>query len=118
MVDRTAEQFVACSDRFDHRRGRRQSRLAPGGSATSGVDWGQAIGVFKALLFSPLIGFVLSALLFLAMKYTIRVPKLYTSPEGRLPPPWPIRALLVLTCTGDAGEHHAGLLGYCPGGAA
>jgi inorganic phosphate transporter, PiT family len=92
--------------------------LAPAGSATSGVDWEQAIGVFKTLLFSPVIGFVSSALLFLAMKYMIRVPKLYTSPEGRTPPPWPIRTLPVLTCTGDAGEHHAGLLGYCPGGAA
>ena len=79
--------------------------LAPDGSATSGVDWGQAIGVFKALLFSPLIGFVMSALLFLAMKYTIRVPKLYTAPEGRLPPPWPIRGLLVLTCTGVSFAH-------------
>ena len=92
--------------------------LAPAGSATSGVDWEQAIGVFKTLLFSPVIGFVSSALLFLAMKYMVRVPKLYTSPEGRTPPPWPIRTLPVLTCTGDAGEHHAGLLGYRPDGAA
>ena len=79
--------------------------MAPGGSATSGVDWAQAIGVFKALLFSPMIGFVLSALLFLAMKYMVRVPKLYTAPEGRTPPPWPIRALLVLTCTGVSFAH-------------
>src|ERR1700761_4292483 len=35
--------------------------MAPSGSATSGVDWAQALGVFKALLFSPLIGFVLAA---------------------------------------------------------
>ena len=39
--------------------------MAPAGSATSGVDWNQAVGVFKALLFSPLIGFVLAALLLL-----------------------------------------------------
>src|SRR3978361_1510912 len=31
--------------------------MAPSGSATSGVDWAQAVGVIKALLFSPLIGF-------------------------------------------------------------
>ena len=37
--------------------------MAPAGSATSGVDWGQAVNVFKALLFSPVIGFVLAALL-------------------------------------------------------
>ena len=27
--------------------------MAPAGSATSGVDWSQAMGVFRALLFSP-----------------------------------------------------------------
>jgi inorganic phosphate transporter, PiT family len=79
--------------------------LAPGGSATSGVDWNQALGVFKALLFSPLIGFVLSALLLLAMKLVVRSPSLYTAPEGKLPPPTPIRALLVLTCTGVSFFH-------------
>jgi PiT family inorganic phosphate transporter len=42
--------------------------LAPGGSATSGVECAQAAGVIKALLFSPLIGFVLAALLLLLMK--------------------------------------------------
>ena len=68
------------------------------------VDREQAIGVFKTLLFSPVIGFVSSALLFLAMKYMIRVPKPYTSPEGRTPPPWPIRTLPVLTCTGELPE--------------
>src|SRR5580698_8565205 len=34
--------------------------MAQAGSGTSGVDWGQAAGVAKALLFSPVIGFVLS----------------------------------------------------------
>ena len=48
--------------------------LAPGGSATSGVDWNQAFGVFKALVFSPVIGFVLAALLLLAMKLVVRTP--------------------------------------------
>ena len=37
--------------------------MAPAGSATSGVDWNQAVNVFQALLFSPLIGFVCAALL-------------------------------------------------------
>ena len=40
--------------------------MAPAGTVTSGVDWNQALGVFKALLFSPLVGFVGSALLLLA----------------------------------------------------
>src|SRR5262249_37797183 len=46
--------------------------MAPAGSATSGVDWTQAMGVFRALLFSPLVGFVLSAVLLLVMKFVIR----------------------------------------------
>ena len=32
--------------------------MAPAGSGTSGVDWSQAMGVFRALLFSPVVGFV------------------------------------------------------------
>jgi PiT family inorganic phosphate transporter len=79
--------------------------MAPAGSATSGVDWNQAIGVLKALLFSPLIGFALAALLLLLMKLVVRTPSLYTAPEGRRPPPGPIRALLVLTCTGVSFFH-------------
>ncbi len=79
--------------------------LSPAGSATSGVDWGQAVGVLKALLFSPLIGFVLAALLLLLMKLVVRTPSLYTAPEGRKPPPGPIRALLILTCTGVSFFH-------------
>ncbi len=79
--------------------------LAPNGVATSGVDWGQAAGVLRALLFSPLIGFVLSFLLLLGMKVVVRSKALYTAPEGKKPPPGPIRALLVLTCTGVSFFH-------------
>ena len=79
--------------------------MAPAGSATSGVDWGQAVTVFEALLFSPVLGFILAALLLLAMKYTIRMPTLYTAPEGKKPPPPAIRALLILTCSGVSFFH-------------
>lgn len=82
------------------------NQLMESGSATSGVDWVQVVGVFKALLFSPMVGFVLSAVLFLIMRVAVPVPKeLYTAPEGRKPPPWPIRALLILTCTGVSFAH-------------
>ena len=79
--------------------------LAPAGSATSGVDWTQAVSVLKALLFSPMLGFVLAAVLLLLMKLIVRSKALYTAPEGRKPPPGPIRALLVLTCTGVSFFH-------------
>jgi PiT family inorganic phosphate transporter len=81
------------------------NQLVSPNSATSGVDWGQAVKVFEALLFSPLVGFALSALLLLAMKFAVRSPALYEAPKGNKPPPWPIRGLLVLTCTGVSFFH-------------
>jgi PiT family inorganic phosphate transporter len=75
------------------------------GTGASGVDWNAAAGVFKALLISPLVGFFASALLLLLMKAVVRVPKLYTAPEGKAPPPLWIRGLLVLTCTGVSFAH-------------
>jgi PiT family inorganic phosphate transporter len=79
--------------------------MAPAGSATSGVDWNQALGVFKALLFSPLIGFALAYGLLIVMKAVIRNKKLYEAPEGNKPPPTWIRGLLVATCTGVSFFH-------------
>jgi PiT family inorganic phosphate transporter len=72
---------------------------------TSGVDWEQAIKVLKALLFSPLIGFFLAALLMLLSKALFRYPALYKEPPGKQPPPWPVRALLLLTCSGVSFFH-------------
>jgi inorganic phosphate transporter, PiT family len=79
--------------------------LARGQSGTSGVDWGQATAVGKALLFSPVVGFVLSALLLLVMKALIRKPELYRSPETSDPPVWWIRGLLIFTCTAVSFAH-------------
>jgi PiT family inorganic phosphate transporter len=74
-------------------------------SGTSGVDWEQATKVFKVLLISPLVGFGCAALLFLLAKATIKYPELYQAPKDNTPPPWPIRLLLVLTCTGVSFFH-------------
>src|SRR5208337_3542092 len=73
--------------------------LMRGKDGTSGVDWDQVTKVGEALLFSPIFGFVLSALLLLLMKAVIRVPELYTAPTTNKPPTLWIRGLLVLTCT-------------------
>lgn len=77
--------------------------VAPAGRATSGVDWSQAISVGKALLFSPVVGFVLSALLLLLLKLIVPVRKLYEEPKGKTP--WWIRGILILTCTGVSFAH-------------
>ncbi len=79
--------------------------MAPAGQATSGVDWSQAVKVFQALLFSPVVGFVFSAVLLLLMKFTIRKPELYQEPKSDAPPPLWIRSLLILTCTGVSFAH-------------
>jgi len=73
--------------------------LMRGKDGTSGVDWDQVTKVGEALLFSPIFGFVLSAVLLLLMKFLIRRPELYKAPETSDPPPTWIRGLLVLTCT-------------------
>jgi PiT family inorganic phosphate transporter len=79
--------------------------MAEGGAATSGVDWSQAMGVFRALLFSPLVGFIGSALMLLAMKALIRDKRLYTAPAARSAPPLWIRGLLCLTCGAVSFAH-------------
>jgi PiT family inorganic phosphate transporter len=50
-------------------------------------------------------GFVFSGLLLLVMKFLIRVPKLYSEPTSDAPPPWWIRGILILTCTGVSFAH-------------
>jgi inorganic phosphate transporter, PiT family len=81
------------------------NQLMNGRSGTSGVDWGQAANIGKALLLSPIVGFGCAALLLLLAKALIKDPKLYTAPEGTEPPPFYIRCLLVLTCTGVSFFH-------------
>jgi PiT family inorganic phosphate transporter len=74
-------------------------------TGTSGVDWEQAIKVLKVLLISPVVGFGAAALLMLLSKWLIKFPSLYEAPKNNRPPPFPIRALMVLTCTGVSFFH-------------
>lgn len=79
--------------------------LMHGRDGTSGVDWAQAIKVGWSLLLSPLIGFGVAALLLLALRALVKNRELYEAPRGDAPPPWWIRGLLVLTCTGVSFAH-------------
>jgi PiT family inorganic phosphate transporter len=81
------------------------NQLISGRSGTSGVDWGQAKNIGYSLLLSPVVGFACAALLLLLAKALIKDPKLYKAPEGAAPPPFYIRCLLILTCTGVSFFH-------------
>jgi inorganic phosphate transporter, PiT family len=70
-----------------------------GRDGTSGVDWSKAIEIGYALLLSPVFGFILAALLLLALRVVIKNVELYAEPKGDQPPPWWIRIILVITCT-------------------
>ncbi len=72
---------------------------------TSGVDWTQAAGVGRSLLLSPLVGFGVAWLLLLICKAIIKDRRLYEAPQGTEPPPFWIRGLLMLTCTGVSFFH-------------
>ena len=76
-----------------------------GKSGTAGVDWTKATEIGQALLISPLLGFGVAALLFLAMKVLIRNKALYEAPKGDTSPPLWIRGLLIFTCTGVSFAH-------------
>ena len=79
--------------------------LMRGRDGTSGVDWSKATEIGYSLLLSPLVGFIAAALLLLTLKVMVRNPSLYAEPKGNQPPPWWIRGLLILTCTGVSFAH-------------
>ena len=81
------------------------NQLLSPSSGTSGVDWSQARTIGESLLISPLVGFTCAGGLLLLTKVCIPNKKLYEAPEGVEPPPFWIRALLLLTCTGVSFAH-------------
>jgi inorganic phosphate transporter, PiT family len=74
-------------------------------NGVSGVDWSQALNIGKALLFSPIVGFLCSFLLQFLMKKLVKDQRLYDEPKGTEPPPFWIRGLLFFTCTGVSFAH-------------
>lgn len=89
------------------------------GSITgAGIAWGMLAGksvslekfydTLKGLALAPLVGFGVAGLLFLLMKWLVKRPELFSTPENgphEAPPPWPIRLLLIGTCTGVSYAH-------------
>ena len=71
----------------------------------AGVNWGKAQDIGLALVVSPLVGFICSALVLLLLKLIVRREDLYKAPEGKNPPPLWIRLCLIGTCTGVSYAH-------------
>ena len=79
--------------------------LMHGRDGTSGVDWVQATKVGYSLLLSPLVGYCCAGLLLLSLRMLVKNKALYEEPKGNRAPPWWIRSLLILTCTGVSFAH-------------
>ncbi|MFM8287115.1 MAG: inorganic phosphate transporter [Planctomycetaceae bacterium] len=78
--------------------------LATRGNLT-GINWSKAGDVGLALLISPLLGFIGSALLLMLLRRLIPDPRLYLPPaDGDNPPGW-IRGVLLATCGGVSFAH-------------
>jgi PiT family inorganic phosphate transporter len=75
------------------------------GAGFTGVNWKECEKVGLALLCSPIVGFVGSALLLLLLKFCFRNPKLYVPPQGEDQPPTWIRTVLIGTCGGVSFAH-------------
>src|SRR5882757_8781882 len=58
------------------------SYLSPDSAFGDGVNWAKVADTGKALLFSPIIGFILAAAVLLLMKALIKMPALFESPKG------------------------------------
>jgi PiT family inorganic phosphate transporter len=81
------------------------SLMSPGHVFGDGVNWGKVQDTVVALLVSPLIGFFVAGALLLLAKVLIKYPALFKEPPADGAPPWPVRTLLFLTCTGVSFAH-------------
>lgn len=81
------------------------ANAAMNGNAGGGINWHKAIEVGEALLLSPLLGFGMAAGLLWLMHRVIANKAVFRAPDGDVPPPGWIRALLVMTCGGVSFAH-------------
>src|SRR5580698_7822005 len=74
-------------------------------SMTQGVDWHQIVTVLKALAISPILGLLGAGGLYAILRLVLRRGHLFEPPQGRQPPVWWLRGLLILTCTSVSFSH-------------
>jgi len=69
------------------------------------INWGKAKEIGLSLFLSPLLGFSLAILLMFVMRQSIKAKFIFKSPNSNNPPPFWIRLILLLTCTGVSFSH-------------
>jgi PiT family inorganic phosphate transporter len=69
------------------------------------VNWSKAGDIGLSLLVSPLVGFSLSILIMYILRITVKNKSIFKAPKSNDPPPFWIRMILLLTCTGVSYSH-------------
>jgi PiT family inorganic phosphate transporter len=69
------------------------------------VNWSKAGDIGLSLLVSPLVGFSLSILIMYILRLTVKNKSIFKTPRTNAPPPFWIRMVLLLTCTGVSYSH-------------
>jgi low-affinity inorganic phosphate transporter len=69
------------------------------------VPWAKAKDIGFSLLISPFVGFCLAFLMVLLLKKRYKKTRLFEKPDPQNPPPFWIRLILILTCSGVSYAH-------------
>jgi len=69
------------------------------------VNWGKAQDIGLSLLFSPLIGFSIAIIFMFILRQFVKKKTIFKQPESNTPPPFWIRVILLITCTGVSFSH-------------
>ncbi len=69
------------------------------------VNWAKARDIGLSLLFSPLLGFSIAILLMYVLRQIVKNRIIFKEPISNAPPPFWIRLILLLTCTGVSFSH-------------
>lgn len=69
------------------------------------INWSKAGDIGLSLLLSPLTGFSLAIILMYLLKQFIKNKAIFKEPDTTNPPPFWIRAILLITCTGVSFSH-------------
>lgn len=76
--------------------------LPENNAGIAAVNWDKAKSVFSGLLLAPLIGFSLAIALMFLLKSVLSdnvKNDIFSEPDGKTPPPFWIRSILIVTCT-------------------